>query len=706
MRQRSHAGGFRALRLSTMVILFVGVIGLSSSLLPQAQLTSSTTATTLYASATATGTGTCATAANACTLGTALRDVDPGDTIDLVTPGTSGSYDGTFTVATSGTSASYPITIQPAPGVANPTLNGQSKGSVLIIGGGVYVNLTGVTITGGHAGTSGDSPITNGGGIYNIGTLTVTDSTISQNFAFFDGGGMYSSGTATIIDSTISDNSAGIYGGGIFNASTTTIIHSTISGDVSHYGAGVGIYNLVGTVNLAADLLATVGGPPSGGECAGTITDLGYNVADDSSCHFTNSTSVVSTSADKLGPLANNGGPTETILPLSGNPAIGLIPPTTSVAINGTSVALCPTTDQRGVASPSGANCDAGSVEVLAQTIHFTSTAPTHPIVVSSTYTPTASSTSGLPVTITIASTSSSVCSINTSGVVTFTASGTCVIDANQAGNTTYVPAPEVTQSISVVGPPTPIPTHPSPVSKPASTLDTVPNAAITYPNGALIQSGQQIDVIAGGYAFGIPTPAMMNKITKADTSTVVTGTFPTTTTPTPGTLINPVGTPGYWVVGTNGEIYAFSSMSQFTSDGYLLSQVVPVPNTGGLVVHAGTPPTAAMTMANGALVQYGTTIYEYAGQVPTGIQTPAQLAEIQRITGAVVLKGSGTTPTAATTSANGTLVHPLGTDGIWVSDGHVLYQFTSPSQFTTDGYASRYVLPVATLGTYTKSAI
>jgi hypothetical protein len=415
---------------------------------------------------------------------------------------------------------------------------------------------------------------------------------------------------------------------------------------------------------------------------------------------------VVSTSTDTLGSLANNGGPTETILPLSGNPAIGLIPPTTSVAINGTSVALCPTTDQRGVASPSGANCDAGSVEVLAQTIHFTSTAPTHPIVVSSTYTPTASSTSGLPVTITIASTSSSVCSINTSGVVTFTASGTCVIDANQAGNTTYVPAPEVTQSISVVGPPTPIPTHPSPVSKPASTLDTVPNAAITYPNGALIQSGQQIDVIAGGYAFGIPTPAMMNKITKADTSTVVTGTFPTTTTPTPGTLINPVGTPGYWVVGTNGEIYAFSSMSQFTSDGYLLSQVVPVPNTGGLVVHAGTPPTAAMTMANGALVQYGTTIYEYAGQVPTGIQTPAQLAEIQRITGAVVLKGSGTTPTAATTSANGTLVHPLGTDGIWVSDGHVLYQFTSPSQFTTDGYASRYILPVATLGTYTKSAI
>jgi len=41
----------------------------------------------------------------------------------------------------------------------------------------------------------------------------------------------------------------------------------------------------------------------------------------------------------------------------------------------------------------------------------------------------------------------------------------------------------------------------------------TVPTAAMTYPNGALIQSGGQIDVVAGGYAFGIPTPAVLNKI-------------------------------------------------------------------------------------------------------------------------------------------------------------------------------------------------
>jgi len=234
----------------------------------------------------------------------------------------------------------------------------------------------------------------------------------------------------------------------------------------------------------------------------------------------------------------------------------------------------------------------------------------------------------------------------------------------------------------------------------------TVPKATMTYPNGALIQSGGQIDVVAGGYAFGIPTPAVLNKIMMMDHSSVQSGTFPTATMPAPGTLINPVGTSGYWVVGTNGDIYQFSSMSQFKTDGYLASQVIPVPNAGGLTAGAGAPQNAAVTMANGALVQFGSTIYEYAGGVPTGIATPAELASIQKMTGAMVVMGSGSTPTAATTSANGTLVQPLGKAGIWVSDGGTLYQFMTASQFTSDGYSFQYVLPVAQLGTYTTSSI
>ncbi len=239
-----------------------------------------------------------------------------------------------------------------------------------------------------------------------------------------------------------------------------------------------------------------------------------------------------------------------------------------------------------------------------------------------------------------------------------------------------------------------------------AAAVTAVPTATTTYPSGALIQSGGQIDVVAGGHAFGIPSPTVFGKIRAMDKSSVVAGSFPTASAPAPGTLINPVGTSGYWVVGTNGEIYQFSSMSQFMKDGYITSQVIPVPNTGGLTAGAGAPPTAANTMANGALVQFGSTIYEYAGGIATGIATPAQLAAIQKVTGAMVVMGSGSTPTSASTSANGTLVQPLGKAGVWVSNSGTLYQFMSASQFTTDGYSFQYVLPVAMTGSYTLSSI
>ena len=54
----------------------------------------------------------------------------------------------------------------------------------------------------------------------------------------------------------------------------------------------------------------------------------------------------------KIGPLADNGGPTKTRALLSGSPAI-----------DAASAAACPATDQRGVARPQGAGCDIGSFE-------------------------------------------------------------------------------------------------------------------------------------------------------------------------------------------------------------------------------------------------------------------------------------------------------------------------------------------------------
>ena len=55
-----------------------------------------------------------------------------------------------------------------------------------------------------------------GGGIFNDGTLTLTNSTVSGNTATYYGGGIYNYGTVTLTNSTVSGNSAN-WGGGIFN---------------------------------------------------------------------------------------------------------------------------------------------------------------------------------------------------------------------------------------------------------------------------------------------------------------------------------------------------------------------------------------------------------------------------------------------------------------------------------------------------------
>jgi hypothetical protein len=89
------------------------------------------------------------------------------------------------------------------------------------------------------------------------------------------------------------------------------------------------------------------------------------------------------------------------------------------------------------------------SVTVGGQTIAFTSLAPI-PGFVGTTYHAMATATSGLPVTFSRDPVSSAGCTVGAGGLVTFTSVGICVIDANQAGNASYAPAPQVTQPVPV----------------------------------------------------------------------------------------------------------------------------------------------------------------------------------------------------------------------------------------------------------------
>jgi uncharacterized repeat protein (TIGR01451 family) len=91
------------------------------------------------------------------------------------------------------------------------------------------------------------------------------------------------------------------------------------------------------------------------------------------------------------------------------------------------------------------------AIELTSQITTFTSAAPTNAVIGGQTYTPTASASSGLPVVITVDSSSSAVCSIDGSGVVSFQGAGTCIVNADQAGDADYKPAPRVQQSFNVL---------------------------------------------------------------------------------------------------------------------------------------------------------------------------------------------------------------------------------------------------------------
>ena len=92
------------------------------------------------------------------------------------------------------------------------------------------------------------------------------------------------------------------------------------------------------------------------------------------------------------------------------------------------------------------------TVTATPQTIAFTSPAPVNAKVGGATYAATAQATSSLPVTLTIDAASGAVCAIN-AGTVSFIGIGSCTIDANQAGDAIFAPAPQVQQSFTVTAP-------------------------------------------------------------------------------------------------------------------------------------------------------------------------------------------------------------------------------------------------------------
>jgi len=159
--------------------------------------------------------------------------------------------------------------------------------------------IRGLTITGGSGGP--------GGGIRNEGELSVVNSTISGNSTDAGGGGILSFGTLWVVNSTISGNMAG-QGGGIYEVGgMLSVVNSTISRNSAPWGGG-GVFVYQGDATLHNTIVA-------GNEAQGADDNVSGPLDPASSYNLLDGNPV-------LGPLADNGGPTQTHALLPGSPAI------------------------------------------------------------------------------------------------------------------------------------------------------------------------------------------------------------------------------------------------------------------------------------------------------------------------------------------------------------------------------------------------
>lgn len=318
---------------------------------------------------------TCKSAANACkTIGHAIGLAASGDTIAIA----ASTYRENLSINSSLTLAgAAPATTIVDGGAVTHTVSILNTAVTVAIskltirngvaaGGGGIINWGTLTIT--NSAISGNfaasSYSATGGGIYNSGTLTINGSTLSGNSGstnFMYGGGIYNSGTLAINNSTFSGNSANGFtgggGGGVYNGGTVAISNSTFSGNTGTPNGG-GIYNDGAGVTLQNSLIAS---SPSGGNCYGTVTSNGYNLSDDGTCNFTGAGDL-NNANPLLGPLQNNGGRTKTQALLTGSPAIDAGNPSGCTDNLGHLL----TTDQRGQPRPDAGDtggCDMGAYE-------------------------------------------------------------------------------------------------------------------------------------------------------------------------------------------------------------------------------------------------------------------------------------------------------------------------------------------------------
>lgn len=277
------------------------------------------------------------------------------------------------------------------PGANKLAVSGNDAARVFFTLGGhgthdeIAVTLTGLTLERGREGSGGavyalNTDLTvractvraneagSGGGIYSVegGRLTILNSTVEGNRADY-GGGVHSETPTVVRNSTISGNRATGDGGGVCVVSSVAefrLENSTVAANhADGEGGGVyvidlmlGTYRYFGKCTLTGTVVGDNSAGGGGADVSGPVKAVAGLIEDVGGAEFRDGSGWNVKGKDpRLGPLADNGGPTKTHAPLAGSPAVDAGPRSTALDY-----------DQRGAgfARLSGARVDIGAFEV------------------------------------------------------------------------------------------------------------------------------------------------------------------------------------------------------------------------------------------------------------------------------------------------------------------------------------------------------
>jgi LPXTG-motif cell wall-anchored protein len=275
------------------------------------------------------------------------------------------------------------------------------------VSGGLDVEGGPLTVTNSEIAGNSAQDLGNGfvaGAVNATRAATIVATSMSKNAVTGDagdraGGAILSRGTLSLTNSTVTENSVdgavASAAGGVTSTSGLTLVYATIASNTASVSAAN--LNVTGTFTSFGTVVAPAASGLANCRISGTTTSH-YNFSDDASCHFSDATDKQNAGSPNLGPLAANGGAGQTRIPQAGSPLIDAIPADQCTADGAAGV----TSDEIGTTRPQGTACDIGAIEVKQATPATTSTttavtspSPTSPTTAAPALPRTGASTTG-----------------------------------------------------------------------------------------------------------------------------------------------------------------------------------------------------------------------------------------------------------------------------------------------------------------------